>query len=171
MGYLKKTLGENETVIRRARFNWTYDLQSFFWLALGLAPTIAVLAFGGSTERPFSGARLFFLFAAAGGLIAGVLVFANRSVRKWTTVIVLTDARLIFKTGLIARESHDISIQKIEEVNLRQSFLGRLFGYGVLVIGGEGMLLIELPPIDQPVAFLREVESTSIRARNRIIRE
>ncbi len=166
MGYLSGTLGDNETVIRRARFNWSYDAASWLWLSLGLAPAALLLALGGWPERPHGGAETILVYAAVGAAIAGLFHLTSRYVRKWTTVIVLTSARLIYKTGLIARESHDVSMQKIEEVNLRQSFLGRLFGYGVLIVGGEGVVLIELPPIDQPVAFLRDLDSAAVRARN-----
>ena len=40
MGYASSTLADGEILIRRARFNWTYDFASWFWLAFGAAPSI-----------------------------------------------------------------------------------------------------------------------------------
>ena len=46
--------------------------------------------------------------------------------------LLATDSRYIQKTGWIARDTEEISIYKIEEVDLSQSILGRILGYGYI---------------------------------------
>lgn len=55
-------------------------------------------------------------------------------INKWTTERVLTDLRYIQKTRWIKRDTEEINISKIEEVDLKQSILGRILGYGSIEI-------------------------------------
>jgi hypothetical protein len=56
-------------------------------------------------------------------------------VLKWRArVVVVTSKRLITTAGVLQRKVDDKSIEKIKGFNVVQSFLGRVFGYGHLVI-------------------------------------
>ena len=55
-------------------------------------------------------------------------------INKWTTERVLTHLRYIQKTRWIKRDTEEINISKIEEVDLKQSILGRILGYGSIEI-------------------------------------
>lgn len=165
MGYVQKTLAPGENYDYRAKFNWTYDFQSWFWLLLGAVPALIwiVVAFGRGGDMPVM-ERGFFVFAGA-ALIFGLIILTTRYVHRWTTVIAITSLRLILKTGLIARQAHDVSLDKIEEVFVNQSFLGRLFGYGVLTVHGTGVAAIGFPILDRPVELRRRLETAVAGAR------
>ena len=66
---------------------------------------------------------------------------------------------LRLKRGWIARQTEEISLGKIEEINLSQSMLGRVLGYGHLHLSGTGMAKITLPAIDDPLALRRAIDS------------
>ena len=51
-----------------------------------------------------------------------------------------------------------MSIDRIEGVNVLQTILGRLFGYGRLAIRGMGIGEVVLPPIEDPIAFRQSIE-------------
>jgi len=38
MGYVKQTLAPGEIYVYRAFFHWLYDVQSWFWLFVGITP-------------------------------------------------------------------------------------------------------------------------------------
>ena len=165
MAYVKKTLAPGEEYIYRAHFNWTYDVQSWFWPALSLVPAgiwIYASARNYFVQETFGSAFLFF---AGSAFMLGVLICLRRYVHKWTTVIAVTSARLILKTGLIARQGHEMMLDEIEEVMVTQTFLGRLLGYGVLQVRGTGEALIEFPVIGAPMRVRREIETALMRAR------
>ncbi len=87
-------------------------------------------------------------------------------INKWTTERVLTDLRYIQKTGWIKRDTEEIRISKIEEVDLKQSILGRILGYGSINISGTGSGKITLELIDDPLIFqknLNNLKSNSSR--------
>ena len=77
----------------------------------------------------------------------------------WTTERVLTDLRYIQKTGWIKRDTEEISISKIEEVDLKQSILGRILGYGSITISGTGSGQIILKSIDDPLIFQKNLNN------------
>ena len=165
MAYVKKTLAPGEEYLYRAHFNWTYDVQSWFWLAFSAIPAgmwIEAAARHYFAHEPFGHVFLFFAGAA---FMLGVMICLRRYIHKWTTVIAVTSVRLILKTGMIARQSHEVMLDEIEEVLVEQSFLGRILGYGVLRVRGTGAAVVEFPVIGSPMRVRREIEMALIEAR------
>ena len=88
----------------------------------------------------------------------GLLSFAQMMIIKATTEIAITSNRLVYKRGLVARQVGEMSIDRIEGVNVQQSILGRLLNYGRLAIRGMGVGEVVLPPIEDPIAFRKAIE-------------
>ena len=65
---------------------------------------------------------------------------------------------MIYKTGLISRYVGEISVNRIEGVNVLQSIMGRLLGYGTIIVRGMGVGEVRLPPIADPITFRRAIE-------------
>ncbi len=78
-------------------------------------------------------------------------------IEKWTTERALTSRRLIVKVGLISRSTEEISCNRIEEVNLEQSILQRIFGCGNIKVTGVGSGEIVLKNIDNPLKVQRKI--------------
>lgn len=136
MGYVQDTIGNNEKIIYTVKFHWVYTLVAFL--------------------------NLLFL----GVFIIGVVKFLKMTINKWTTERVLTDLRYIQKTGWIRRNTEEISISKIEEVDLKQSVLGRIFGYGSINISGTGSGQITLKSIDDPLMFQKNLNNLKAMLKN-----
>lgn len=66
-------------------------------------------------------------------------------IEKWSTEVVITSDRLIYKRGWIARHVEEIGLNRMEEVVLDQTVIGRLLGYGRIVVAGTGRGIIRLP--------------------------
>ena len=77
---------------------------------------------------------------------------------KATTEIAITNNRLIFKRGLVARQVGEINIDRIEGVNVLQTIMGRVFNYGRIMVRGMGVGEVVLPPIEDPIAFRKAIE-------------
>jgi hypothetical protein len=90
--------------------------------------------------------------------LVGLYLFAHMMIIKATTEIAITTERLIYKRGLIARHVGEIDIDRIEGVSVYQGFLGRIFGYGSVMIRGMGVGEVLLPPIEAPVLFRRAIQ-------------
>ena len=75
-----------------------------------------------------------------------------------TTEIAVTNSRLIYKRGLVARYVGEMSIDRIEGVNVLQGVLGRLLGYGRIMVHGIGVGEVILPPLADPIGFRKAIE-------------
>lgn len=96
-------------------------------------------------------------FGILGMFILGLYFFAHMMIVKATTEIAVTSERLIYKKGLIARMVGELNVDRIEGVSVRQGVLGRIFGYGNVIIRGMGVGEVVLPPIEAPIEFRRAV--------------
>ena len=174
--YVDQTLGSDERIIRRGHFHWLYTfitlLEAALWLSAGMA-ICALLAHSSTGQwdpRLLTGLSASWAYAIAGLAAAIALArFLTRMIRQWTTEIVITDRRFIYKTGWIARHAQEFSISRLESVNLEQSVLGRLFDYGFLELHGTGLGDIKLPGIlAAPAEFRRAMIETSAREGNEV---
>lgn len=129
MRYLDATLGPDEQVVHVAKFHWLYTLNAVLWLVL------------------------------LGWVVVGAVVFLFLMVNKWTTEIAVTNRRLLYKRGWIARKVDEVSIDRVEGANVTQGILGRIFGYGRLVVRGVGIGEVELPSIDEPIALRNAIDA------------
>jgi hypothetical protein len=105
-------------------------------------------------------------FSILGFFLLGLFFFTHMMIVKATTEIAVTNDRLIYKKGLIARHVGEISIDRIEGVSVSQQFWGRILGYGRVSVRGMGVGEIILPPIEAPIAFLKAIqEARAIKAK------
>jgi uncharacterized membrane protein YdbT with pleckstrin-like domain len=72
---------------------------------------------------------------------------------RWLSEFVITNRRIIIKTGFIARETFEMNLSKIESVNVDQSFMGRILNYGSITIIGSGGTRESFHRISRPMAF------------------
>lgn len=171
MLYVQQSLSPDEEIIHIGHFHWMYTLRAImaiFWGIFGCVVVIAAAVYFqdhywqgfiaettlGKVQELHPAIRIgaFFVF------IFGVLRFASMMVAKATTEIAITNMRLIFKRGLVARYVGEMSIDRIEGVNVLQSILGRILGYGRIMVRGMGVGEVILPPISNPIAFRRAIE-------------
>ena len=81
---------------------------------------------------------------------------------KWRGVVyVVTNRRVIVKRGIVGLDYEDASLNKINNVFLRQGILGRLFGYGTISIttaGVAGMPFLQFESVRSPRMVLRLIK-------------
>jgi len=168
MSYVKKTLAVNEEIIHRAHFNWTYSFFPVFWFVLGAGSVVFFGYIQYGVGVPLDELRTGWWAAIVAGA-AGSIILARHLIILVTTEIVVTTTRFVYKRGLIARDTKEVSLNKIEEITLHQTVLGRIFGYGQLIMRGTGVGVIELPDLDNPINLRRIIENarSSLRASQR----
>ena len=89
----------------------------------------------------------------AGGAVGvlGLLLLLGAWIRRRATEIVVTDRRVIFKRGLLARHTVEMNVSKIETVDVEQGLAGRIWGYGTLLIRGTGSGFEPLVGVGSPL--------------------
>ncbi len=177
MLYVQQSLGPNEQLFYIGQFHWIYDVKSIlsivFGLILAALIVIGTIWLQSNVSLPFLppsapvGSSMLDKVRAVPPAMKmlsflmfmfGLLRYAHLMVTKVTTEIAITNNRLIYKRGLVARYVGEMSIDRIESVNVLQSFWGRILDYGQLAIRGMGVGEVILPPIAQPINFRKAIE-------------
>lgn len=114
-------------------------------LVLPLARAILVAAAGASlvVVGP-SGSWL--LPPLGAGLLGGAAVLALAAVLRWDrTVLVLTTEKLFVIHGVLSRRAATVRLARVGALEVEQSLLGRVLGYGTIVAGS-----LEIPYVARP---------------------
>jgi uncharacterized membrane protein YdbT with pleckstrin-like domain len=155
MGYLEDLMGKNEQIMLTTRQHWIMVIGAllvngfFVLLLLGI------------------GVALLFLVPVLGWIplaLAGVisLIPLWRLVADWlhwqNDMYVVTNRRIIQAQGVINKHVIDSSLEKINDVVLTQSALGRMLSYGDLeILTGSEIGVNLLRRITDPVHFKTEM--------------
>ena len=75
------------------------------------------------------------------------------------TEIALTTKKVIVKKGILSRKTDEMKLSKIENVELKQSLMGRILGYGEIVISGTGSGRTTLSKIANPIEVKKAIEA------------
>ena len=75
-----------------------------------------------------------------------------------TSEFAITNKRVIIKVGVISRRTLEMNLNKIESVNVNQGILGRILGYGTIVIVGTGGTKERFTAISNPLEFRRKFQ-------------
>ena len=143
MSYVQEVLQPGETVKFRTNVHWSGYLKAILALALGLCVLIWFLRDGSQ--------NMLLLLGAVGFGVAAVGLAAPTFISRFGTEIAVTDRRLISKTGFIQRHTTEISMDKVESVDVDQSMLGRVLGYGDVTVRGTGEGIEPLRNVSSPI--------------------
>ena len=174
----RRTLMGDERLVARARFHFAYTMETIIWSILAFIlihktmpglfqgvyylqqslnlPTVLV-------DRGF----WTFMLRWLSWLVAGV-IFAWRMLDMWSTEIILTDRRLLYKQGILFVKYTKIDLRQLFETVVNQSRLGAMLNYGSVFIysnmvdtslkGDKFDRNIVLPKIADPHTFASRVD-------------
>jgi Bacterial PH domain len=146
MGYIQQSLGRDERLIYRAHFHWLYGAAAWTLLLLSVAAALGAGTHDYPRWLPWT-------------LIAcGVLLFLAIKLPIWAQQIAVTNQRLIHRRGLVRRSTEEMQLRAVEEVRLEQGILGRILGFGRIVVSGTGVEDIRLPALAEPVRLRRKLQ-------------
>ena len=122
MSYVKRNLLEKETILFQTGKHWIVFLPVLIWLGL------AYLIYWSYLENTLAFIPL--AFATWLLLIACIDFFFSE--------YAVTNQRVFMKEGLIWRTSVETMLGSVAKSELQQSILGRMLGYGQLIVFGFG---------------------------------
>ncbi len=158
MSYVEKHLIEGETVVYATGLHWVVLVRSIILALLFSAPGVYLLvrsaldhgnASGASTAMMVGGIALLVL--AGCFLLAGVL-------KRNATEMAVTDRRVVIKVGMATRRTFELLLQKVESIGVEESVMGRILGYGTVVIHGTGGSPEPFDRVAHPDEFRKQVQ-------------
>jgi len=155
MSYVQRTLGNKETVLFSTGYHWLY------WLGVSLlaGPFCAVAL----VSIPFAGWDYLILSILLVPFYFGFIRF----IRGISLEVAVTSDRFVKKTGFVSITTEEVSLDKIEEVNVDETILGRIFGYGTVSVHGTGAGDISVDMVTDPVGLRRQIQTAREHIRSR----
>ena len=127
MGYIENNLLDNEEIKYKTKNHWITFLQAIVVFGMGgLFHLLSAVDEGywsvlGYLFQYFS--LFYFLFALY---------------RYVTSEYGVTNQRVIVKQGFFFRDIYEILLNKVESFNVKQHLIGRILGYGDILVYGTG---------------------------------
>ena len=144
MSYVEKHLMPGEQIEYRVNLHWLV----FILPILLLIAAIWLYSLGGNF------AKFLALILIVGVLVTGLIAVIERR----TSEFAVTNKRVLIKTGLIRRRSLETLLSKIESIGVAQTLVGRILGFGTIVISGTGGSKEPFHRIADPMMFRRRVQ-------------
>ena len=152
--YIEDILQPGEKVLYSTNAHWIFFLPAIAaWL-------VAIVFLVLSRMVAADALILLYLALAAVAGLAALYWTATAWFHRWTTETDVTNMRVVHKTGFIKRRTFEMSLDKVESVDVNQSILGRIMNYGDVTIQGVGEGTQTISTIARPLAF-----RTAITAR------
>lgn len=159
MSYVDKNLVPGETVIYETRLHWIVMLGHLIvgCLLLGI-PGALLLAYALShTSMDITDLHLM----EAGGvalLVCGLVVILIGVARRNATEMAVTNHRVVIKTGLMSRKTLEMLLNKVESIEVSETPIGRMLGYGTIVMIGTGGTPEPFHKMAHPLEFRSHVQ-------------
>ena len=149
--YIDDILQPGEKVLYSTNAHW------IFYVPAIAAWIVAILLFLLSRQTTTEGIVLLCLAASAVVALVALYWTLTAWFHRWTTETDVTNLRVIHKTGFITRKTFEMSLDKVESVDVNQSILGRILNYGDVTILGVGEGKQTISTIASPLAFRNSI--------------
>jgi uncharacterized membrane protein YdbT with pleckstrin-like domain len=149
--YIDQILQPGEKVLYSTNAHWIFYLPA---IAAWIVAIVLLILWHASTTETIG---LLFLSAAAVVAIAALYWTAQAWFHRWTTETDVTNMRVVHKTGFIKRRTFEMSLDKVESVDVNQSILGRILNYGSVTVRGVGEGAETINTIASPLDFRNHI--------------
>jgi len=166
MKYVESLLGKNEQILWRARQHWivlsaNFVINLFIFIVIWAIYSAAGMLGAGAIGDFLRNYRGIALIA----LLFPIVWFGWEFLQWWAEEYLVTTHRVVQTEGLINKHTRDSALEKINDIMLNQSVLGRLLNYGDLeIITGSDMGTNLLKRLAKPVEF----KKTLLEQKNKL---
>ena len=148
--YIDDILQPGEKVLYSTNAHWIFYLPA-------IASWTVALVFLVLSRMVADTPELICLALATIAALAGLYWAAKAWFHRWTTETDVTNLRVVHKTGFIKRRTFEMSLDKVESVDVNQSILGRLLNYGNVTVRGVGEGAETIQTIASPLDFRNHI--------------
>jgi uncharacterized membrane protein YdbT with pleckstrin-like domain len=149
MSYIDGNLLPGEQVVYRTRLHWLLFATPVLFTVIVLLP-IAWLLFHENWNQ--------YIWIP---LALGLLILLATYIKRQSSDFAVTNKRVMMKVGVFSTRSIELVLNKVEAIAVNQSLMGRIFGYGDIIVTGSGGTKEAFSHIQGPLAFRRAVQSVT----------
>lgn len=167
MSYIDELLGRDEQIVYIAR-------QHLFVLVSNVLTELLLIAIlisaGVASQAAFRNQLIAgtpvgqLVLLICGAISIGIVISAFFDYLRWNNEeFVITDQRVIQLRGILSKRSTDSSLEKINDLELRQSWLGRIFDFGdIRVLTASDLGANTMRWVSHPLDFKRELREAQL---------
>lgn len=146
--YVENLLGEKERVLFTTHQHVFILLSTMTWEILFTVVTLIVVSLLWAFQvTPLAPVGYALLIIPLVGMVADFMEWNNRK-------FIITNRRVIQVAGVFNKNVTDSSLEKVNDVKLEQSFLGRTFNYGdVEILTASELGMNQFLKISDPIKF------------------
>lgn len=149
-GYFAPDLLKNERIAYREHQHWVIFLPTLGWFFL------AGVLYWHVPELPLLAYTAWF---------AMIISFGYAAISFYSSLFMVTNMRVIMRTGFFHRVSLEVFIERIESIEVIQSLVGGILRYGTVKVIGTGGTKDQFFKINDPLGFRRAVQEQLQNAR------
>jgi uncharacterized membrane protein YdbT with pleckstrin-like domain len=164
MSYVDRNLIPGEKVFYKTGLHWSVLIGHFLLGALFAIGALALSIYNysdksgaGNPSSVASPSRILLAIVGVLSILAAVTIISG-IVRRNATEMAVTNKRVIVKTGIFSRRTFEMLLSKIESIGVEESVMGRMFGFGTVIIRGTGGTPDSFPKIAHPLEFRKQVQ-------------
>ena len=149
--YIDDILQPGEKVLYSTNAHWIFYLPAIgAWIVAAILLVLSRMVVGDTWT-------LFCWALAAIAVIVALFWMVKAWFHRWTTETDVTNMRVVHKTGFIKRRTFEMSLDKVESVDVNQSILGRMLNYGNVTVRGVGEGAETITTIASPLDFRNHI--------------
>ncbi len=149
---LGSILLEDERVLLEAEIHWGIFWKGVVFLIFSLFLLLFTPAY-----------NLGVIFTA---LAVVVLIF--EALTKYYLALVMTDRRVLARWGILNLDFVDMRFKQIESAQTFRSIMGRILGYGSVVLAGTGQRVVAVPYIANAGQFRLELNEILLKREHKV---
>jgi uncharacterized membrane protein YdbT with pleckstrin-like domain len=149
MSYIDGNLLPGEHIVYRTRLHWKIFVVPLLFTVFILLPITWLLANGTWSHYAWI------------PLVVALVLLAPAFIKRQSSDFAVTNKRVMMKVGVFSTRSVELLLSKIEAIAVHQTFGGRVFGYGDIVVTGSGGTKEAFSNIQAPLDLRRAVQSVT----------
>ena len=145
MGYIENNLLQDEKIIYQTKVHYIIFSGPILLLIL----SFIILLFR-DIATGYLAHVIFFLGLTS--LFFALIIYL-------TSEFTITNKRVVIKYGFLKRVTFEMNLEKIEEIQIEQTILGRILNFGTIIIRGTGGTYQVFKGISEPIYFRNKIQT------------
>jgi uncharacterized membrane protein YdbT with pleckstrin-like domain len=157
VSYVQQNLNPGERILYTTRLHWMVLIRSIFVEAIFSIAGLALIVWAIAGKQPERGEAQAAGIAGVTLIIIGSVILGIAVTRRNATEMAVTNKRIIIKVGFLTKRTIELFLSKVESVNVEQTLLGRMLGFGSITLRGTGGTNEPFSHVANPLEFRRQV--------------
>jgi len=165
MSYVEKHLLEGESIVYETRLHWMVLVGPIVLATLFGLTGVGMFVLSARATGERSSAHEPMLILGAAFFVVALLFLVRGVLMRNATEMTVTNKRVFIKVGLAARRTVELLLSRVESIGVEESVMGRMLGFGTVIVHGTGGTPEVFNKIAHPLEFRTQVQQQIEKSR------